>query len=331
MTAPGSFLRSAPLHAVCAAVLPLLLASCGRSGGGDTGDEGPRGRVTTSVIQADSNDVRWDAIRRGFGVSGTYQDGCFRVEFPRTDLQVRIGPHLLDPGFELTSFFGFAPGARGRVMAMGEVVMRPEEVAAVVAEARARGVTVAALHNHLLGEEPRIVYLHLSAEGPVDSVAAGLRAVLARTAAPLRPADRPEPSTADWKPIDGILGEHEEAEGPVAEYVFPRKEAHAVHGMEVKSAGVLETATEVVFQDLGGGRAAVTGEAFVRPDEVDAVVSALETHGLHVTAIHNHTLDESPRMFWIHWYATGDGPTLARGVAAALAATNSERESRGGD
>lgn len=331
MIVPGSFPRSALLHAASAALLSILVASCGRSGGGGTDGEGRPGRVTASVVHADSNDVRWDAVRRVFGVSGRYQDGYFRVEFPRTDLQVRIGPHLLDPAFELTSFFGFAPGARGRVMAMGEVVMGPGEAPAAVSEARARGMRVAALHNHLLGEEPRIVYLHLSAEGPVDSVAAGLRAVLARTAAPLRPADRPEPSTSDWKPVDGILGEHEEAEGPVAEYVFPRREAHAVHGMEVKSVGILETASEVVFQDLGGGRAAVTGEAFVRPAEVDPVVGALETHGLHVTAIHNHMLDEAPRMYWIHWYATGDGPGLARGVAAALAATNSERRSKGGD
>lgn len=338
MTAPGSFRRSVLVRlAGLAAALPLLLSACRGGGGGDGGggDESagePRlGRVTTSVVHAEANDVRWERVRRVFRMSGTYEDGYFRVDFPRTDLQVRIGSHLLDPGFELTSFFAFAPGARGRVMAMGEVVMRPEEVAATVAEARARGLSVSALHNHLLGEEPRIVYLHLSAEGPVDSVANALRSVLARTGAPPQPAERPAPSTADWKAIDGVLGEHEEAAGPVADYVFPRKEAHAVHGMEVNSVGALETATEVVFQDLGGGRAAVTGEAYVRPTEVDALVSALETHALHVTAIHNHMTDETPRMYWVHWYATGDGSTLARGVSAALATTNSERKSKGRD
>jgi hypothetical protein len=33
-----------------------------------------------------------------------------------------------------------------------------------------------------------------------------------------------------------------------------------------------------------------------------------------------------PRMYSIHWYTTGDGPTLARGVAAALARMNSARK-----
>ena len=37
-------------------------------------------------------------------------------------------------------------------------------------------------------------------------------------------------------------------------------------------------------------------------------------------------VDDMPRMYWIHWYTTGDGPTLARGVAAALARMNSARK-----
>jgi hypothetical protein len=59
----------------------------------------------------------------------------------------------------------------------------------------------------------------------------------------------------------------------------------------------------------------------------DAVTRALDEHGLHVTAIHNHMLDETPRMYWVHWYAVGDGPTLARGVAEALSHMNSVRKS----
>ncbi len=38
-------------------------------------------------------------------------------------------------------------------------------------------------------------------------------------------------------------------------------------------------------------------------------------------------VDEAPRMFRIHWYGTGDGPTRARGVAAALAQMNGARKS----
>ncbi len=322
MTATASFSRRAGRF--LAALAPVLALACG----GQEKAATPRGeRVVAEPKTADANDVRWDAVRRVFGLSGKYEDGYFRVEFPRGDLAVRIGPDALEPEFEFVSHFSFAATAPRRVMGMGEVVMRQDEVAAAVAEARRQGLMVAALHNHLLGEEPRIVYMHMEDEGPADSVAARFRAVLARTAAPQRPSETPEPPAADWKAVDAVLGEHEEAEGKVAEYVFPRKEPHVVHGVSVASTAAMETATEAAFQDLGGGRVASTGEMYVTPQEVQDVLSALETHGLHVTALHNHMLDESPRMYWVHWYATGDGPALARGVLAAVQATHSEQRS----
>ncbi|HET7461766.1 MAG TPA: DUF1259 domain-containing protein [Longimicrobium sp.] len=279
---------------------------------------------------ADSADVRWDAVRRVFSLRGTYEDGYFRVEFPRADLAVRIGADALDPEFGFVSHFSFAPAPGGGVMGMGEVVMRQDEAAAVLAEARRQGVEVAAVHNHLLGEEPRIVFMHMTAEGRADSVAARFRAILGRTGAPARPDETPEPPAADWAAVDAVLGAHEAAEGKVAEYVFPRKEEHAVHGMSVRSAGVMETATEAAFQELGGGRVASTGEMYVTPAEVAGVLRALDANGLHLTALHNHMLDESPRMYFVHWYATGNGAALARGVAAALHETNSEQRSKAG-
>jgi hypothetical protein len=206
---------------------------------------------------------------------------------------------------------------------MGEVILRQDEVNRALAEADRQGVRVTALHNHLIGEEPRIVYTHVMAEGAADSVAAKLRRVIATTATPLgRGGEEESAPSVDWSAIDAVLGSHAEAEGRTAEYVFPRHEAHSVHGMALKSSGMLETASEVVFQQLGGGRVACGGELYVLPGEVQPVVHALEAAGLHVTALHNHMLEERPTMYWIHWFGTGEGPALARGVAAALSRMN---------
>jgi hypothetical protein len=62
-------------------------------------------------------------------------------------------------------------------------------------------------------------------------------------------------------------------------------------------------------------------------------VRALDENGLHVTALHNHMVEDQPRMYWVHWYATGDAATLAKGVAAALSHMNSVQKSKseGGD
>jgi len=284
----------------------------------------------------------WDPVRRVFNQRGETEGQYFRVSFPRTDLFVSIAGDELSPHFEFTSYMGFMPetsdravgGARraGRVMAMGEIVLRDDEVPNAVAEAYHQGMEITALHNHLIGESPRIVYMHIMGQGEAGALARRIRTVLAATRTPLTLAREPADERRDWSAVDQILGRHAETHGPVAEYVFPRQDPIAVHGMSVRSTGLLETASEVVFQQLGRGRLSCTGEMFVLPREVHGVIGALGGHGFRVTAIHNHTLDEMPRMYWVHWYGTGgDGATMARGVAAAIAQTNSARRSVGQD
>jgi len=273
-------------------------------------------------------DPRWTAIRQVFGQDGEVHDGYFRVNLPRSDLGVRIGGDALESPFEFTSYVGFVPVGARDVLAMGEYVLRDDEVATVLTELLRQGIPTPALHNHLIGESPRIMYIHVMARGPAASVASKLKAAFAKSATPLTPPVASHASV-DWTTVDAILGKHSEASGHVAEYEFPRREQLTVDGVAVKSSGLLETASEVVFQQLANGRVACGGELFVLPSEIEAVAHALDEHGLHVTAIHNHMLDQTPRMYWMHWYGTGDQESLARGVASALAHMNSVRKSSG--
>ena len=312
----------------------LFLASCGgpspetEGGARQSAADASGATAAGAPVEADSADPRWAEVRRVFAQEGEAEDGYFRVSYPRTDLTVEIGDVALEPEFELTSYFAFAPVEADRALGMGEVVMRQEEVTGAVREARRQGVSVTALHNHLIGESPRILYLHVMAEGPADSVAAKLRSVIATTPTPLKPEEEEgEGAAPDWSAIDAVLGPHAEAEAQTAEYVFPRREAHSVRGVPMKSTGMLETASEVIFQQLGGGRVASGGEFYLLPQEVQPVMDALEGAGLHVSALHHHMLDEQPIMYWMHWYGTGQGPTLARGVAGALAHMNSAQKS----
>jgi hypothetical protein len=295
---------------------------------------GAAGLLTAASAPAQENaaerNPRWAPIHQLFG-QGKAEGRYFRVDLPRSDLHVHIGADTLSPAFEFTSYIGFAPVGAHDVLAMGEVILLQSELPGVLAEARRQGVHVTAVHNHLVNEMPRIVYVHVMAEGEPRAVARELRAVFASSATPLGPP-KEEAGGADWSAVDAVLGRHSEAEGKVAEYVFPRREPLRVHGMRVRSTGTLETASEVVFEQLGRGRVANTGELYLLPSEVESVEQVLEEHGLHVTALHTHMLDDGPAHYWLHWYATGEGPVLARGVKAALARMNSARtaESEGG-
>jgi hypothetical protein len=52
------------------------------------------------------------------------------------------------------------------------------------------------------------------------------------------------------------------------------------------------------------------------------VIQALQAHGITIISLHNHLLYESPRLFYMHFWATGEATTLAQGLRAALNATN---------
>ena len=58
--------------------------------------------------------------------------------------------------------------------------------------------------------------------------------------------------------------------------------------------------------------------------EVNAVARALRQNGIDVTAIHNHGLNDTPRLFYMHFWAADDAAKLAQGLKAALALTNSK-------
>ena len=72
----------------------------------------------------------------------------------------------------------------------------------------------------------------------------------------------------------------------------------------------------------GGGKAAITGDFELIAKEVNPVLKALRDHGIEVTAIHNHMLDDQPRLFFMHFWANDDAKKLAEGLKSALAQIN---------
>ena len=83
-------------------------------------------------------------------------------------------------------------------------------------------------------------------------------------------------------------------------------------------------ATAINFQPTGGGKAAVTGDFVLIGSEVNPVIKALRANGIEVTALHSHMLNETPRLFFMHFWANDYAKKLARGLRAALDRTNSK-------
>jgi len=66
----------------------------------------------------------------------------------------------------------------------------------------------------------------------------------------------------------------------------------------------------------------VNGDIAMIAAEVQNVITALRAAGILIVEIHNHSLDDQPRIFYLHFWKIDDGLALARGLAAAMHATN---------
>lgn len=118
------------------------------------------------------------------------------------------------------------------------------------------------------------------------------------------------------KRLDQIMGQSGKVNGGVYQFSVPRGEQVTDNGMEVPPA--MGVATAINFQPTGGGKAAITGDFVLVAGEVNLVIKALRNNGIEVTALHSHMLDESPRLFFMHFWANDDAKKLARGARAAL-------------
>ena len=82
------------------------------------------------------------------------------------------------------------------------------------------------------------------------------------------------------------------------------------------------SANAINFQPTSGGKAAITGDFVLVAKEVNPVLKTLREHGIEVTAIHNHMLDDQPHLYFMQFWANDDARKLAEGLKAALAHIN---------
>jgi Domain of Unknown Function (DUF1259) len=159
--------------------------------------------------------------------------------------------------------------------------------------------------------------------GDPVKLAVALHTALAESKTPLGAAATPiEPPEIDFDTaaVDQIIGAKGTNNGGVYQFSIPRAEPIKEDGMEVPT--VMGLANAINFQATGGGKAAITGDFVLIAKEVNPVLKALRDHGIEVTALHNHMLDDQPHLFFMHFWANDDVKKLAEGLKAALAQIN---------
>src|SRR5437016_5820660 len=231
-------------------------------------------------------------IDEAMGRSGQKTGNIYRMGFPSTYLHVSIGSVEIKPGLALGSWAAFA-GNDNDAMVMGDLVLLENELTPVMKKLRAAGFDITAVHNHVLNETPRVIYMHYMGHGKAVQLAKSLHAGLAESKTPLEKPAPPAPAgepPAFVKTIEDTLGTKGRFAGGVLTFGIPRSAAITDHEMTLTTPqGVAEA---INFQEAGAGKVATTGDFVLTAEEVNPVISALEEHDIAVTALHSHMLTE---------------------------------------
>src|SRR5436305_5250404 len=149
-----------------------------------------------SVRSVAQTSADWKPVETTLGRTGKVQpDGVLKFGMPRKDLKVTVAGTLIKPGLAVGSWC--AVSWRGdSAMVMGDLVLVEDEVAPVMAKLQAGGIDISALHNHVLRESPRVMYMHIAGHGNAVKLAqARLPKPEPRPRLPLHPPRRKSIST----------------------------------------------------------------------------------------------------------------------------------------
>ena len=293
--------------AINAILLPLifLISNCG----------GSRSEVSESFPPLDT--ARIEAIT---GIRGTENNGEYKIAVAQNDLNVSVDGFRIIPPMGLTSWAGFTPAPEG-AMVMGDLVVLEDEIGPVQEVFINNGMTVTAIHNHFIRDNPKVMFMHFHGIDRTENLASTVKMALDKVRE-LRTAKglTGEPSTVanalDTDRISAILGHSGALNAGVYKITVGRPDVSLTdHGIPVST--FMGFNTWMAFQG-SPQNAAVAGDFTMLEHEVAPVIQALVSNGIEVVAVHNHMTTESPRTFFLHFWGAGPAEDLANGLKAGL-------------
>jgi hypothetical protein len=275
------------------------------------------------------NPIDTAAIERVMGMKGKSNNGEYKITVPQNDLNIDVDGFKIIPAMGLGTWIAFTPSKNG-AMIMGDVVITETDLKPVQQEIIRQGLTITAIHNHFVRNHPNVMYMHIDGSGNVEAMAQKAKAILdkvkeIRGADPLKGTASNESvtNTLDTKKLDDILGYKAEMSKGVYKYTIGRPDVKLTeHGVPVST--FLGFNTWAAFQGTPD-KAAVAGDFTMLEDEVAPVIRALVENGIEVVAVHNHMVNEQPRIFFLHYWGVGNAEQLAKALRAALDQTGKKR------
>ncbi len=109
--------------------------------------------------------------------TGTVNGPTYKYTVGRNDLKVMAMGVEMTTNIGLNSWASFA-GKQDDAHIAGDMAMLQSEVNSVIKALRQHNLEVVAVHNHMLGDDPHIIFLHYYGRGKATELAQGFRAAL---------------------------------------------------------------------------------------------------------------------------------------------------------
>lgn len=261
-----------------------------------------------------------ETLQKELGTDGKENEGRYKITVPQNDLDIVVDGFKIIPPMGLGSWVAFAPTPE-EPMIMGDIVVTEEDLKPVQQEIIKQGLTITAIHNHFVRNEPDVMYMHIGGMGNENDLAKKVNVVINKVTE-IRGGDpagvRAEKvkNTLDTAMIDRVLGHFGTMNNGVYKVTIGRPDVDLIeHGAPVNA--FLGFNTWASWQGTSE-RAAVAGDFTMLANEVAPVIKALVENDIEVVALHNHMVHEEPRVFFLHYWGVGPAEKLAKGLKSAL-------------
>jgi len=154
------------------------LALIGVTSGGRTAEPaGPpaNGRTLTGMLDS-------AALARTVGYDGEQNGAVYKITIGRPDISLKEMGASINSRMGLNTWAAFY-GSDADAVVAGDIAMLDREVAPVLKSLRANGIDVVAIHHHMTGTDPQVIFLHYWGKGSAQKLATAFRAAIEQTGA----------------------------------------------------------------------------------------------------------------------------------------------------
>ena len=136
----------------------------------------------TTMLRTFIGQLDGEKLSKIIGYPGENIGPVWKITIGRGDIGLKEMGATINARMGLNTWAAFYGSMNDAVIA-GDVAMLESEVTPVLKALRAKGLQVVAIHHHMIGTQPVVIFLHYWGRGPAEKLASGFRAAIEKTKA----------------------------------------------------------------------------------------------------------------------------------------------------